>query len=108
MDQKARYVQISDVLSKLTRDEDFYEKFRDPKGFEIEVDGEKIQIGPWQESEVDWERVYFWREKEDDTFVVYMGTDEWDSWGTHYGNYGNNFYVAEIVEWTPVLKSIWM
>lgn len=104
-DQKF-YEVLAGKLTDLTE----HSRFQPTDVFLVDLSPEygEVSVGPFIEVDMGWEQ--FWAfavDQEKDQFWVCMSTDNWDSWGTHYGGFGNEFQVSKVITRKPVLEVIW-
>jgi hypothetical protein len=87
----------------------------DPKEVHaVMFNGEAYKVGPfvatkptWDEDSMDsiYEETYAWQYNPAvDKYVLYALEEDWDSWGTHYGNFGVHFSIGEVIKYVPVIK----
>lgn len=86
---------IASKLSFMSTEEGAWERMGADKVYDIEIDGETISIGPFTTEYGAWTEDMVWMIP-NSIYGIGISNDEFDSWGTHYDNYGVEFRVVEL------------
>lgn len=100
---------IASKLSFMSVEDGAREKMGSPESvYTVELDGVEIVVGPFSKEYETWNDNYVWRVPDTD-YGIMINDDGFDSWGTHYGDYGVEFIVVEIEPITvyKVKNTLW-
>lgn len=86
---------IAAKLSHMSVVEGAWDKMQAHLVYDIEVDGETISIGPFTLEYEGWSETMIWKIPNSNYGIMVSG-DQFDSWGTHYDDYGVEFGVVEL------------